>query len=208
MTVSILLLTAALTAQQNAPVSSSTSAIGQPDDAQRRGQVEQSQSTGERPHTVGFGGQLGVSNRGAGAGTRFFFGDRFGVNLNAFWVRGNRYTTTSSSNGSTYGAFPSVIYMLTKPNRDRAVDVRPYLGGGVSYVSAPGRVTTQSGVISTERSSGMGQQAFGGVEVTLKEADWITFSAEEIYYRLPVRYVNSTVIDGFNYVVAVHFYLK
>src|SRR5262245_36890418 len=88
---------------QNPQDTTPVAATSTSEEQRRTRQAERTPSrTGDRPHTVGLGGQLGVSNRGAGAGTRLFFGDRVGVNLNAFWVTGNRYTTTTSQ-GSTYG---------------------------------------------------------------------------------------------------------
>jgi len=56
-------------------------------------------------------------------------------------------------------------------------------------------------------ASGTGMHAFGGAEVSFKDAEQIALSAELIYYRLPVRISNYS-IDGLNYLVAVHFYLK
>jgi hypothetical protein len=164
--------------------------------------------TGDRPHTVGFGGQVAISNHGAGAGTRLFFGKRLGVDLNAFWYTGgSRYTTTGPGQGSTYGAFPSVIYMLSLPDKTRDVDIRPYVGGGVSYVSMS-QPTTNGRTTVYERVGGTGEQMFGGVEMTFSQAQFMTISAEGIYYRLPVNYVNTSVMDGFNYMLAFHFYLK
>ena len=178
---------------------------------QRRPQGEgERRRTGERPHTVGLGGQVGISNRGAGGGTRFFFGNRFGVNFDMLWYRGSgtRYTSNPQQ-GSTFAAMPSFIYMLTKPNLTRDVDVRPYVGGGVNYVRSTRPVTTTGGSTTTlQRRSGTGGQVFGGVEMTFAEADWMTISAEGIYYKLPINYVNASIVGGFNYLLAFHFYLR
>ena len=167
--------------------------------------------SGERPHTIGIGGQLAVSNRGAGASTRFFLGDRLGFNINAFWYRNAyRFTTTQGTqHTSTFGTFPSFVLMLTKPDETKDVDIRPYVGAGMSYVSTSRPRTTTLGEPPTlQRFSGTGGQVFGGIEMTFKEADWITVSAEGIYYKMPVNFVNSAIIGGFNYLMAIHFYLK
>ena len=41
--------------------------------------------------------------------------------------------------GSTFAVMPSVMYMVTKPNLLRDVDIRPYVGGGLNYVHASRR---------------------------------------------------------------------
>ncbi len=214
MTASLLVLAALLSVEQQAqqpvrpPTSQATfmTARFDADSPQRRAVEERDRSSGERPHTVGLGSQVSVSNRGAGGGGRFWFGERLGFNINASWYR-PRYTVSGAQPGSTFGVFPSFILMLTKPDPTRDIDVRPYVGGGISYISGSQRVTS-SGATAFARTSGTGGQAFGGVELTFKEADWMTVSAEGIYYRLPVRIVNSSVVDGFNYLLAFHFYLK
>ncbi len=50
--------------------------------------------------------------------------------------------------------------------------------------------------------------AFGGAELTFKDAEYLALSGELIYYRLPVQLPSRISLDGFNYLVAVHFYLK
>jgi hypothetical protein len=65
-----------------------------------------------------------------------------------------------------------------------------------------------SGSATMSEASGTGMQAFGGAEITFKEADQVALSAELIYYRLPIRLMNINSIDGMNYLIAVHFYLK
>src|SRR6185503_2843279 len=219
MTVPVLAVVALLTASQQtqqpvtpvatqpSPALSARFDVG----ADQRGQQAENRDpkSGERPHTVGLGSQVSVSNRGAGGGGRFWFGERLGRNINVGWYN-PRYTVagTTGRPGSTFGAFPSFILMLRKPDGTRDIDVRPYIGGGMSYISGSQRVINNSGIYEYQRANGTGGQAFGGVELTFKEADWMTISAEGIYYRLPVRIVNSQVVDGFNYLLAFHFYLK
>lgn len=209
MTGSVLVLAALLSAQQQAlppaPSDVHVRAAASPVD-QQRPTDERERTSGERPHTVGLGSQVSMSTRGGGGGGRFWLRERLGVNVNVSWYR-PRYTVAGQPQGSTFGAFPSFILMLTKPDATRDIDVRPYVGGGLSYISTPRRVLV-NGVAETNRMNGTGGHAFGGVELTFKEADWMTISAEGIYYRLPVRFVNAAVVDGFNYLLAFHFYLK
>ena len=43
---------------------------------QRRGEAEENGQWGERPHRIGVGGSIVVSNYGASGGFRYWFGDR------------------------------------------------------------------------------------------------------------------------------------
>ena len=159
----------------------------------------------DRNHAVGLGGQISVSNTGFGAGTRLFFSKRLGVNVNGFWYN-NSPTAYGPSQGSTYGVVPSFMYMFTSP-RSGNIDLRPYVGGGLSYISSS-RPTTTGNVTTTERFTGMGGQVFGGVEMTFRGADFMTISAEGIYYKLPVSAVSTSMMDGMNWLMGVHFFVK
>ena len=209
MTVPVLVLSALIGAPAQDPPNRPLVDAGPPIiarfDTAQLDQERERRTPGERPHTVGLGGQMGVSNRGGGGGLRYFFGNRLGANFEVAWYR-PRYTATTS--GSTFAVLPSIIFMLTDPDPTRDVDIRPYVGGGVSYVRSSRPVTTAPGQTTSLRRSGTGGQAFGGVELTFREADYLTISIEGTYYKLPVSYVNANVVGGFNYVLAFHFYLK
>jgi outer membrane protein W len=207
MDLAALILAAALAAGPSTPDARGTSRHAEVSwhAAQRRVEGERRQ-TGARPHTVGLGGQLAFGTRGGGAGARLFASDRFGVNVNALWYRnGSRFTTTPQ--GSTFAALPSLIWILTKPDPTREIDFRPYVGGGVNYVRSTRPVTSPGGQTIQTRS-GVGAQAFAGLEMTFRDADWMTVSIEGIYHELPVNYVDASIVGGFNYVLAFHFYLK
>ena len=92
-------------------------------------------SGSQRPHRFGLGGTFGVSNRGAGGAFRYWFGERVGLGLTASWYRGPKYTTTGTRSSSFQGA-PSLLVMLTRPDATRDIDIRPYVGGGLSYTRA------------------------------------------------------------------------
>ena len=157
----------------------------------------------ERPHTVGLGSALTASNRGIGGATRVFFNDRIGVDFSANWYKPqSRYAT-----GSIFHATPSFLYMLTRPNDMRDVDIRPYVGGGLSYINSTYRSTVAPNPLN-QRTSGVGGQAFGGAEVTFKAAQWVTISFEGRYYRLPVNFVNTNMIGGMNYLMMFHFFVN
>jgi hypothetical protein len=193
-----------------APTSPAVSNAPKSNDEDQTQLERRTRQSGERPHTFGLGGQLGISNRGAGASTRLFFGERLGVNLNASWHKHPSFTTSSGTySRSTFVTHPSFIFLLTKPDPSKDVDLRPYAGAGASYVSTSRpRFIVPTGTITTQRTSGTGGHVFGGVEMTFSEADWMTISAEGIYYKLPSAFVNRALVGGFNYLLAVHFYLK
>jgi hypothetical protein len=161
----------------------------------------------ERPHQFGVGASLTASTRGAAGDVRYWFNDHIGMNMTAGWYR-SYYETPSGDRPSTIHASPSIIYLIGKPNYTREVDIRPFVGGGPSYLRASRPVVSPTGNILTSESSGTGMHAFGGAEMTFKDADQVALSAELIYYRLPVRLASRSSLDGLNYLVAVHFYLK
>ena len=224
MTVSVLLLTAAIAAAQQdvrvpPPAAPPTVAArfdpGSLDgqrQSPRQSPDENERQSGERPHQIGVGAQMGLSSRGAGGGFRMFMTPQLGFNFSASYYPGTRYATANGGiiQGNTFAVMPSVMYMITKPNLLRDVDIRPYVGGGLNYVYASGRPlpTTVPGVISYGSESGMGGQVLGGAEMTFRSADYITISFEGTYYRLPGTYQNASLRDGFQYALAFHFYLK
>jgi len=96
--------------------------------------------------------------------------------------------------------------MLTKPDQSREVNLRPYLGAGINYVSSSqpyGNVTPTATV-----TSGTGMQAFGGVEMSFQDTPRVGLSFEAAYYHLPTGFVGTGYIGGMNYLIGVHFYLK
>jgi outer membrane protein W len=161
-----------------------------------------------RPHTIGLGASIGVSNRGAGGAFRYWFGDTVGLDFQAAFYRGYSRATSQGnvSSGNTFQMLPSFLLNLKKPDPNADIDVRPYVGGGVNYLQTS-RPTAPLASLD-QRTSGVGGQVFGGVEMTFKDAPNMTISAEGIYYKLPMRTVNAQLIDGFNYLVAFHYYLK
>jgi hypothetical protein len=155
----------------------------------------------ERPHQFGIGAGFTATTQGLGGATRYFFNDRFGVDFMASWYSPPARNTT----GSIFNATPSVIYMLKLPDDLASIDIRPYVGGGLSYVRSTYR---PMGTIYTGETSGLGGQVFGGAELTFKDAQFVTISFEGRYYSLPVQTVNVGMVDGFNFMMMFHFYMK
>lgn len=202
-----LLVTGVLAAGQHA-TPPQPQRVGQPRPAgqPQTGRPEDPRSTGERPHTLGVGGSMMVSSRGASGGFRYFFSERVGINLAAGWSpNGMR-----SSLGSTTIVVPSVMVMLTKPHDTGQIDIRPYVGGGVTYIYSSGAnlPTIAPGTSTAYQNHGTGVQVFGGAEISFSDMKRFTISAEGTYYTVPANFVSTPNAGGFNYAVAFHIYLK
>jgi len=156
------------------------------------------------PHTLSFGGSIVAGSNGAAGSVNYWFGEQVGVQMTvAYYTLPNYYST--GSNGSTFQAAPSVMVMLTKPNQTRDVNFRPYLGGGINYVSSshPNNVN-----VVGVTTSGTGGQAFGGVEMSFRETPGLAVTFEAAYFHLPSGFVGTGYIGGMNYLLGVHFYVK
>ncbi len=164
-------------------------------------QGERAAPPDERPHRMGIGPALTAGSGGAGASMRMFFNDRIGVDFTAGWSS----PRTPNMTGSTFYVTPSFHFMLKRSDDLASVDIRPYVGGGFNYVRSSYRPVTTP---YTEAASGIGGQVYGGAEITFEGAQWVTISAEGRYYSLPVRTVNANMIDGMNFVMMFHFYLR
>jgi hypothetical protein len=158
------------------------------------------------PHTFGLGGTLSVSNRGAGGSMRYWISNHVGLDLNMVWNRGLKYNSTPITN-STFIAAPSMIVLFGKADSTRDVNIRPFVGAGLTYMR--GGLPYQPISTSTaQRAGGTGEQAFAGVEMTFREWPKVALSAEGAYYHLPARSTTGAVIDGVNYFILFHYYLK
>ena len=127
------------------------------------------------------------------------------------WYRSATRTSTGSG-GSTFVAAPSFVYMLTKSSQLADIDLRPYVGGGMNYTYSTGTVTPRTNRPNTSNvtsgGSGVGMQAFGGVEMSFLSAKSIAISAEVAHYRLAANNFASGLTQGTNFYLMFHFYLK
>jgi hypothetical protein len=165
------------------------------DDAQTYGPG----SAAHSPHQFGIGGALGASigrvSR-VGGSMRYWFSERVGLEMNASWVH-NGFSTPSEN--FVY-AMPSLLVTLTPVKSIGRVDLRPYAGGGPNLVHASGPAGEVVG------TGGMGMQAFGGVEVTFKDANQLAISVETRYTHAPVTAINLR--NGTYSLIEVHYYLR
>lgn len=164
-------------------------------------QGERAQPQTDRPHVVGVGSAITGGSQGIGGATRFFFNDRIGIDFNVSWY----HPQVRNSTGSVFQVTPSFQYMLKPMNELASVDIRPYVGGGLNYVRSSYR---PSYVVNYESQGGLGGQAYGGAEITFEGAKWVTISVEGRYYALPVDTVNVSMVNGMNFLMMLHFYLR
>ena len=125
--------------------------------------------------------------------------------MTAGWYR-SYYETPSGQRPTTVHVSPSVIYMIGKPNYTREVDIRPFVGGGASYLRATRPIVSPTANILTVESSGTSTRS--AARSSRSRTPVLALSGELIYYRLPVQLPSRSSLDGLNYLVAVHFYLK
>jgi hypothetical protein len=159
----------------------------------------------EPVHQVGVGASMALGGRGGGGGFRYFFSDRVGFNANVSYYRP---MVSGPSQGGTLLVAPSIVYMLTPSNKNAAVGVRPYVGGGLNY--AYGSTPIQTGtVVRSASSGGLGMQAFGGVELTFRDANGLAISAEVTHYQMAVSPVSTGLGQGTtNFYLLFHYYMR
>jgi hypothetical protein len=170
-------------------------------DARPQQQGERAQPQNDRPHMVGVGSAITGGSQGIGGATRFFFNERIGIDFNVSWY----HPQVRNATGSIFQVTPSFQYMLKPMNELASVDIRPYVGGGLNYVYSSYRPTY---VVNYQATGGLGGQAYGGAEITFEGAKWVTISVEGRYYALPVNTVNVSMVDGMNFLMMLHFYLR
>jgi hypothetical protein len=164
-------------------------------------QGSSSSSGGTHPHVLGFGGLLGAGALGTGFGVRYFFLDYVGFDMRFLL---SRAVLVSGIGGAfSFEAAPSVIVMLAKPDASRDVDIRPYIGGGLNHTRAGTNAVTTGPPVS-----GSGEQVFGGVEVTIREAGALAIGGEVIYNKRSQPLVAAGVKSGVTGVVSFLFYVK
>jgi len=137
-----------------APVASSSQPQSQEDPGS-------SSSSTDKPHQVGLGG---FGGSGGGPSFRYFFGEQIGIDVTGGWYR--PMTGRGASAATACQVSPSMIVMLNKSNTLADLDLRPYVGGGVIYMSSPTPVGYRTSTVI--RQNGWGMQAFGGVEITVR----------------------------------------
>jgi hypothetical protein len=157
------------------------------------------------PHTLSFGGSVVAGSNGVSGGVNYWFNEHIGVNMAVGYFIMPHYYSTSSS-GSTFQAAPSVMVMLTKADQSRDVNIRPFVGAGINYVSSSQpSVATRTTNYTT---SGTSEQAFGGIEMSFKDTPGLALTFQAAYYNLPNNFVGTGYVGGLNWLFGAHFYVK
>ncbi len=158
--------------------------------------------TRERPHRFGLGGSFSGGTGGVGGAFRYWFGDYVGFDLNATW---SRPYVGGSARGTMAQVTPSVVVMLRPVSPGADFDIRPFVGGGLlwAYGSYP-----SSGRVPGGSTSGTGGEVYGGAEMIFADAPSLAISAQAVYTSLPAGLYYANTMDGFNVVLAFHYYLR
>jgi len=159
--------------------------------------------TRDRPHTFGLGGSVAASTSGVGGAFRYWFGKYVGVDFNAMW---SRPYVSSSARGTLAQVTPSVMVMLRPSSPGSDFDIRPFVGGGLtwaysSYPTITGRTVGGS-------TTGVGGQVYGGAEMVFADAPSLTISAQAVYTTVPSSLYYANTLDGFNVLLAFHYYIR
>jgi len=167
--------------------------------------VQSTPVTSNAPHTLSFGGGVVAGSNGVSGGFNYWFTERVGMNMSvAYYVMPHYYS--SSSSGSTFQVAPSVQVMLTKPDASRDFNLRPYVGGGVNYVSSSQPAAAVRAV--NYSTSGTSEQVFGGVEMSFKDTPGLALTFQVAYYNMPENFVGTGYVGGVNWMFGAHFYVK
>jgi outer membrane protein W len=186
--------------------------------AQQRSTIVTGPVSSAPTYRFGLGGSIVVSNRGIGASSRYWFTKHIGVSAMAAWRPGSEYMSYSPLTGATsrlrtsttITAAPSLMVMLNETDPNREVSFRPYMGVGAGYIygSRVAALGTTPGATTTLTYSGRTDQAYAGTEMFFRDYQNLAISAEMIYINVPNSFVNRRSVDGLNFQLAAHFYLK
>jgi hypothetical protein len=157
----------------------------------------------DRRHTFGLGGSVAAGTSGAGGAFRYWFGDYVGFDLSAVW---SRPRVTASARGTLAQVTPSVLVMLRPTSPGADFDIRPFVGGGLTWAYSSYPTTSARSVGGS--TSGVGGQVYGGAEMVFADAPSLAISAEAVYSATPRSLYYGNTIDGFNVLLAFHYYFR
>jgi hypothetical protein len=154
-------------------------------------------------HQIGLGGRMGGSTLGFGASARAAMGPRLTMQLEL-----SRYSPTdvAAQERLTSVQFaPSVLYTLPDKLTDY-VWIRPYVGGGITiYNSTLG--STVPGIADSVSETSLGNQLFGGTELTFSAVPRFTLSADYGYRWAPTPF-DGYELGGTAFALSGHWYVK
>jgi hypothetical protein len=154
-------------------------------------------------HFIGLGGNMmGTSPVGFGATVRTW--SRGQPSFQMTVSHSSQTSLTAPGEVASLQIQPSLLYSL----RDRLTDylwVRPYFGGGVSFVRDSLRNITPG--VTDATNNGFGWQGFGGAEFTFPSVPKFTLSADAGYYWRPESF-EGFESNRIGISVSAHWYVK
>ena len=154
-------------------------------------------------HRVGLGGRMGGSTLGFGASARAAMGPR--TTMQVELSRDSPTDAAAQQRLTSVQFAPSVLYTLP----DRLTDyvwIRPYVGGGITiYHSTLG--STIPGIPDSTTDTSLGEQLFGGTELTFAAVPRFTLSAD-YGYRWPQTPFAGYELGGRAFALSGHWYVK
>jgi hypothetical protein len=154
-------------------------------------------------HFIGLGGNMmAASPVGFGAAMRTW--SRGQPSFQMTVSHSTQTSLTAPGEVASLQIAPSLLYSL----RDRLTDylwVRPYFGGGVTFVRDSLRDITPG--VTDATKNGFGWQGFGGAEFTFPSVPKFTLSADVGYYWRPDSFTGFES-DRIGFSVSGHWYVK
>jgi len=154
-------------------------------------------------HFIGLGGNMmGASPVGFGAAVRTW--SRGQPSFQMTVSHSSQTSLTAPGEVASLQISPSLLYSL----RDRLSDslwVRPYVGGGVTFVRDTLRDITPG--VTDATTNGFGWQGFGGAEFTFPSVPKFTLSADAGYYWRPESFTGFDA-GRIGVTVSGHWYVK
>jgi hypothetical protein len=154
-------------------------------------------------HFIGLGGNMiGTSPVGFGAAVRTW--SRGQPSFQMTVSHSSQTSLTAPGEVASLQIQPSLLYSL----RDRLTDhlwVRPYFGGGVTFVRDSLRNITPG--VTDATNNGFGWQGFGGAEFTFPSVPKLTLSADAGYYWRPESF-EGFESNRIGVSVSAHWYVK
>jgi hypothetical protein len=162
------------------------------------------QPAGQRPpHEWGIGGQFGAGTLGSGVSLQYWPLGFVGVDTRLLLSGTEQFNGVQFAGGHSVEFAPSVIVMLKRPDASKALDVRPYFGGGVNWTHAGPNVS-----ITGVAANGRGSQFFGGVEFGIAQVPALGISIEVSHTERPQKLIDIGLKSNTSGIVAFRFFVR
>jgi hypothetical protein len=158
---------------------------------------------GSSPHQWGIGGMFGAGTLGSGVSLQYWVAGIVGVDARLLLSGSEEFTGLGFSGGHSVEFAPNVVVMFKRPDGSKALDVRPYAGGGINWTHAGPNVT-----ITGVSVNGRGSQYFGGVEFGIAQVPALAVSIEVIHTERPSAQVDVGLKSNTAGLIGFRFFVK